>query len=469
MPDSDQIDELCDRFEDAWQAGHPPALEEVLASAPGGPQPAVFRELLLLEREYRDRAGWPLTVEDAHRRLDAVAPWAAGAIEDAMGCPAVEVIDGPHAGHLFPLPDRGAVTVGRHPGLPVALTDDPHASRFHCVIEVGALSAHMLDLQSTAGTQINDRPVLQAELAHGDRVRVGKTVLRVRLPVGRAVGSAVPSAAIPVVPGYRLGDELGRGNLGVVYRAVREADRRTVAVKTLQPATPPTAAAIGRFLRETDVVRRLDHPHVVRFEENGAAGGVLYFVMELIAGTDAARLMAADGPVRPDSVARWAGQALDALAHAHDRGFVHRDVKPANLIVVGAGPDSTVKLTDFGLARAYQAATMSGLTATGAGGGTPAFIPPEQVTDFRDVGPAADQYGLAATLYFLLTGTHVYETADRVVDLLRRVTTEDPIPLRPGAPPLPGLFGPVIRRALARDPKERFPDARAMRDTLLGL
>jgi len=101
-------------------------------------------------------------------------------------------------------------------------------------------------------------------------------------------------------------------------------------------------------------------------------------------------------------------------------------------------------------------------------GGTPAFMPPEQVTDFRGVKPAADQYAAAATLYYLLTGTHVYERCKSVPELLKKIAAEDPIPLRPGSTVLAGRCGAVIRRALARDPAARFPDVRSMRQMLLG-
>jgi serine/threonine-protein kinase len=127
-----------------------------------------------------------------------------------------------------------------------------------------------------------------------------------------------------------------------------------------------------------------------------------------------------------------------------------------------------VKVADFGLARAYDASGMSGLTIDGTVGGTPAFMPPEQVTDFKRVKPAADQYAAAATLYYLLTGKPVYGSGPTARAVLRQLLTSAPLPLRPESPPLPDPFGPVIRRALARDPSARHPDVRAMRSALLG-
>jgi serine/threonine-protein kinase len=255
--------------------------------------------------------------------------------------------------------------------------------------------------------------------------------------------------------------------VGVVYRAVREADGAMVAVKTLLPAVPITRIALGRFLREAGILRQLSHPRIVGFHESGSSGGFLYFVMEYVAGVNARAIIHDSGPLSVPRALAWADQMLDALTYAHEKGFVHRDVKPGNLLVVGSPGEEVVKVSDFGLARTYEASSMSGLTVANASGGTPAFMPPEQVTDFRSVRPEADQYAAAATLYYFLTGSNVYEPCGSVQGMLRRILVEDPIPLRPDAAPLPEPFGPVIRRALAREPKDRFPSIRTMREALL--
>ncbi len=190
--------------------------------------------------------------------------------------------------------------------------------------------------------------------------------------------------------------------------------------------------------------------------------------MEFVPGVTASAVVHRDGPLAPARALRWAGQLLDALAHAHESGFVHRDVKPANLLVVEGAGGEVVKVADFGLARAYESSGMSGLTTDGSSGGTPAYMPPEQVTDFKRVKPTADQYAAAATLFYLLTGRGVYDPGKTVGATLGQILTADPIPLRPDAPPLTDPFGPAIRRALARDPAARFRDVRAMRRALLG-
>ena len=178
--------------------------------------------------------------------------------------------------------------------------------------------------------------------------------------------------------------------MGVVYLAHREGDGTPVALKTITPAVIHSAGTVGRFLREAGVLRQLDHPNIVKFREIGQAGDRLYFAMDYVPGTDADGLV--KGHRGPLPIARAVGlacQVLDGLAYAHARGFVHRDIKPKNILVEASDGRDRVKLADFGLARLYLSSPLSGLTLTGQAGGTPGFMPPEQVTNFREAKPPA--------------------------------------------------------------------------------
>jgi serine/threonine-protein kinase len=155
------------------------------------------------------------------------------------------------------------------------------------------------------------------------------------------------------------------------------------------------------------------------------------------------------------------------LGHVHAAGFVHRDVKPANLLVGGADSRPVVKVADFGLARAYDACELSGMTMQGEVGGTPAFMAPEQITHFRDVRPAADQYAAATTLYYLLTGKYVFDFAGRIEARLVQILTESPVPIRDRRADIPEGLAEVVHQALAREPADRYPDAAAFRAALL--
>jgi eukaryotic-like serine/threonine-protein kinase len=248
--------------------------------------------------------------------------------------------------------------------------------------------------------------------------------------------------------------------MGAVWLARQESDGALVAIKTIKPAATPGPTAVQRFLREAAILRRLQHPHIVAFRGEGEANGLLYFVMDYVPGMDAGRLVQEHGPLPVGRAVRLVCQMLE--------GFIHRGIKPANLLVTEGTPE-TAKLADFGLARAYQASPLSGLTVTGAMAGTPAFMPPEQVLDFRSVKPAADQYSAAATLYHLLTGKPLYDGARDSTGLLLRVLQEEPVPLRRRRPDLPEGLAAAVQRALARKPEQRFPDLERLRQALLPL
>jgi serine/threonine protein kinase len=385
------------------------------------------------------------------------------------------VVGGPLAGKVIELHDHGTFLVGRGPGVNLVVEGDPHLSRRHFCIEYNPPLASVSDLRSRAGTFLNDERVEQSRLRDGDRIRAGLLVFEVRFPGGEGTLSLdvqehwPHTAVIPLaIPGFALEEELGRGGMGIVYRARRLADGQLFALKTILPAVAPGPIPLGRFQREVEVLQRLQHPNIVRFHQTGATGGQLYFVMEFVQGRSASALVREAGPLAPDRVIDLGCQLLDALAHAHAQGFVHRDVKPGNLLLGTVAGREVLKLADFGLAKTYQASALSGLTLSGTSGGTPEFMPPEQVSDFRSARPASDLYAVAACLYYLLTGQHVHAHESSHMDLLLRILQEEPIPLRvpdPG-PPLPEPLGAVIRRGLARDPAQRHPSAQAMRADL---
>jgi serine/threonine-protein kinase len=239
------------------------------------------------------------------------------------------------------------------------------------------------------------------------------------------------------------------------------ADGRQVAVKTIKPAIAAGAVTVERFLREADILRRLNHRHIVAFRALGEVDGLLWFAMDLVPGTNAARLVAQEGPLDIARAIRLMLPVLGALTYAHAEGFVHRDIKPGNILITPQSVGEEARLADFGLARTYQASRLSGLTFAGALAGTPVYMAPEQILSLRDAKPPADQYSVAATLYFLLTGHAPYDPETNVHAQLVQVLENDPIPLLKRRPGLPHLLGAMIRRAMSRASEDRYPDVAA--------
>jgi serine/threonine-protein kinase len=277
------------------------------------------------------------------------------------------------------------------------------------------------------------------------------------------------------IPGYQVVRELGHGGMGVVYLAIRAADGRLVALKAIMPAVAGSKVQVERFLREASILRALDHPHIVAFYEMGEASGQLYFVMDYVRGVDAGQLLKTHGPLPIKRAVGLVCQLLEALDYAHGKGFVHRDVKPSNMLVTTAAPireggtaeGDVVKLSDFGLARIYQASMLSGLTMIGDVGGSAAFMAPEQITNFRDVKPSVDQYSAGATLYNLLTEKLIYDFPRQIELQFLKILQESPVPIRSRRADIPAKLADVIHRTLAREPGERFPDLTALRRALV--
>jgi serine/threonine-protein kinase len=258
--------------------------------------------------------------------------------------------------------------------------------------------------------------------------------------------------------GVRLGpwvidEKLGSGGMGTVWLARRAGavpgEPQVAAVKVLAPELAMDPGFIERFRREIDILRRLDHPHIVRFLESAAGGEHTWFAMEYVDGTSLEAVLALRRRLPWDEVLDLAVQIAPALKHAHDRGVIHRDLKPSNLLF---GPDG-VKLSDFGIASLFASRH---LTVTGGVVGTAEYLSPEQAAG-KPVTPRSDLYSLGVVLYTLLTGRNPFE--GEVVDLLHKhrfAQFEQPSRL---VPDLPGDFEEVICQLLDKDPGRRPADA----------
>ena len=270
----------------------------------------------------------------------------------------------------------------------------------------------------------------------------------------------------PAIEGYEIVRQLGIGGYGAVYLARRKKDGLLVAVKVMLARVAVQESLRKAFLHEMGVLKSLRHPNIVPLVEHGALGSAFYFVMEYCDAGDVADLVVRrGGRVALAEATAIMLQALDGLAYAHAKGIVHRDLKPGNLLLAGNRANRVVKVSDFGLAKNFEQAGLSGMTLTGHLAGTPLFMPREQVLNFKRVKPVSDVWSIAATFYFMLTGVPPRE-CPKGVDPLAAVLGGDVVPIRQIAPEIPKPLAAVIDRALTVDHKKRFQDATELRGAL---
>ena len=260
-----------------------------------------------------------------------------------------------------------------------------------------------------------------------------------------------------LVARYELRAVLGRGGMGEVYEAVDRQLNRTVAVKILRPELAADRRFPARFRREARTVAGLSHAGIVAVYDVGEDDGNTFIVMELVAGRTVGDLIGSESPLDPGRVARIGMSAAQALAHAHSRGVVHRDVAPGNLMVT-AGDE--VKVLDFGIARAARGSARPG---SGTTRGTVAYVAPEQLSGHTP-DHRADIYGLGAVLYELATGRAPF-TGATAEEVAERARTE--IPIAPGVlAGVPASLSDAIQRCLAKDPADRPSDAGTLAELL---
>ena len=260
---------------------------------------------------------------------------------------------------------------------------------------------------------------------------------------------------------YEIEGEIGRGGMSVVYRARDRRLNRPVAIKVLPPELAYDPAVRTRFTREAQTSAHLAHPHIVPIHDVGEREGIAYLVMSLVTGGNLAALLARE-PLQPiEEVRRLVCEIADALAYAHLRGVIHRDIKPDNILLDAESGRAIV--TDFGIARAMEAGTR--LTVTGIAVGTPTYMSPEQAVGEREIDGRSDIYSLGIVAYQMLTG-RVPFTAGNSMALLMKQVSERPRPLAELRPDTPKALREAVERALLKAPEDRWPTAATFRDSL---
>ncbi len=399
----------------------------------------------------------------------------------------------------FELTEHDTFLLGRMEDCHLCLPDDTQVSRHHFLLEACPPQASLRDLGSMNGTHVNgkkcggrekgetpeqgaNRQYPSIDLKHGDCITVGKSRIEIRIeatpdaPGVRQVNAALPEGDLSglspeamqrlifgklgedafQLKGYHIERELGRGGCGAVYLAKsQQGSAEKVAVKIMLSRAQADTRAVEQFKREMAVIAKLRHPNIVRFLDSGSDEGTFFFVMEYCDGGSLSDIARSNGGSLPwEALRPWALHALEGLAAAHKEGFVHRDIKPHNILV----HQGRAKVSDFGLAKNFQKAGLSGMSLTGQYAGTPVFMPPEQIVNFKYVKPVSDIWSFGATLYHLLTGKFPYRF-DSKRDPIDIILNENPVPIRDRLPALEKQLAAIIDKSLVRNTKDRFPDA----------
>jgi hypothetical protein len=427
----------------------------------------------------------------------------------------LHVVAGPQTGRVFTFDQHETFMIGRSEDAQFCLPHDRFFSRHHCIVEIAPPQAFLRDLGSTNGTFVNGTRVETAYLKNGDRIQGGETILEVEVSADQTAVSAKASdgfiktepslitvpclnCGIPAeasasnpnanmsyvcdncreklkqnpqpIPGYQMIRVLGQGGMGSVMLARSVKDGQAAAIKTLLPEVAVSEQSLKRFMREIEVAASLKHKNIVSYIEHGTHNGIVYLVTEYVSGMDAARLAKSrGGKLNYREVVSIIEQTLAALDFAHNLGFVHRDIKEQNILVDGRYPNFISKLTDFGLSKSYKQTGMSGVTMVGDVAGTIAYMPPEQVRDFKEVQPPSDIYAAGMTAYSLLTGAHALDISPKagISETVKAIFEKPIIPIASRVPEVPIKVSAVIETALAKQVELRWRTAGEMREALL--
>lgn len=429
----------------------------------------------------------------------------------------IRVTSGPHSGEEYLIDHRQAFLVGRSSRVHFPMTGDKLLSREHFRIENQPPLCHLMDLGSTNGTKVNGLRVERVQLREGDVITAGDSSFVIHFRENMADGTPKANCAgcgrrmaveqgpgnglIPLTaagqpgapvwlcgecearrlkfpkthPDYLIEAWIGGGGMGEVFRGRQLSKNRPVAIKMMSANCTIGEKKLSYFKREIEILRDLlmpggqCHPNIVAFYEVFEIDGQLQFVMEYVDGKNALEWTRALKRPLPITTAAVIGRhLLSALDFAHTKGYVHRDVKPSNLLVLGTDRRPRGKLTDFGLAKSFDESDgFSTLTRLGDVGGSIGFISPDHIRNFRETRAPADIYSAGASLFYLLTNKYPYLNFDpRMPGSYEIILQNPPVPLRAFRPDAPEGVERILMKALQKQSRDRWKSAQAMADAL---
>jgi eukaryotic-like serine/threonine-protein kinase len=402
-------------------------------------------------------------------------------------------------------------------------------SRYHCLLDINPPDIRIRDFGSKNGTFVNSKKIGQREahqspeeaaqiqfpeydLQEGDEFTLSDTSFRVAVVLDPEIAKNVQQQSPPIIPSNQanlwemlkaflfkavggenkirvLGDyvllkELGKGGFSLVYLAQHQETKEQVALKVMLPKVAANQRAVNWFLREIENTKSLKHPNVVGLKESGYADETFFFTMEYCEGGSVVDLMAKRG-VNTLPIAESVGiitQVLDGLTYTHNaeipnvrladgsfakgRGLIHRDLKPGNIFLANVGGKQVAKIGDYGLAKAFDQAGLSGQTMTGSQVGTPYFMPRQQVLDYKYAKPEVDVWAAAACLYVMITGCSPRNFVG--LDPFRAVLDNDAVPIADRTSSIPQPLATVIDRALIDNPEIYYKSTVDFKQALLN-
>ncbi|TAF04955.1 MAG: FHA domain-containing protein [Nostocales cyanobacterium] len=435
------------------------------------------------------------------------------------------ITQGTLSGKQYTFDSRSTCIIGRNHDCNLQLANeiDMTISRYHCLLDINPPDIRVRDLGSLNGTFVNNKKIGQRkrhqtaqeglklnfpefDLQDGDEIKLGDILFKIGIEVEESelintpnpvaekakpnflnlIQILLDSAAqgdtnLQIISCYKLVKSLGKGALGEVFLAENNKLRKSVAIKLMYPSVPGKEEGIDQFLEEAKNTKSLQHPHIVELLDYGFAEETFFFVMEYCEGGNVWDLMQRSGWRLPVNIAvEIIVQVLDGLIYAHQveipniqlvngklgtgKGLIHRDLNPYNILITYVNDKIVAKIGDYGLAKAFDLAGLSGQTLTGNQMGTPAFIPRQQVLDFQHSLPEVDVWATAACLYNMLTG---YFPRDFTGDPWLAVLQSDPVPIRQRNKTIPPKLAEVIDLALVEKPKITFQTAEQFKQALI--
>jgi WD40 repeat protein/tetratricopeptide (TPR) repeat protein/predicted Ser/Thr protein kinase len=430
------------RFEKAWQAGQPPRLIDYLPDGDDGPalksRIKVLKELIKIDLEFRWRSP-----------SDTKTPPKRQLLEEYLA-------KHPDLQQLSKVPLDLIVEEYR---VRQRWGDRPkHAEfseRFSGHGDTLVARLKQVDADLSAEFTKHAKPMLPA-----DQPTAPPEGAAQEATIDSDHSSATQDAGLPTIAGYDILEVLGRGGMGVVYKARHRKLKCLVALKMIVAGAHAGPDQLARFQAEAEAVAHLQHPNIVQIHEVGEQDGLPFFCLEFVSGGSLDRMLLGT-PQDPRAAAKLVRTLARAMQEAHDAGIIHRDLKPANILL---GKDGTPKITDFGLAKHLD--STEGKTQSGAIMGTPSYMAPEQAAGkIKEIGPATDVYALGAILYEMLTGRPPFKAATPM-DTVMQVITEEPVPPIQLQPKLPRDLDTICLKCLHKEHHKRYASGKALADDL---